>query len=154
MIKKTCTYKDCGLDNVIVRNIDFAVDHEGNAVYEIPNVRGLHKAISVAILRQNRHLSAKEIRYLRTECGWTQSALGNLLNKDGQTIGRWERGEFPADQNDDVLMRLIFGEALGIDPTANVADMLRDCGPIVDMVFLEIEGEDPGNYRPVAKKVA
>lgn len=154
MKKEQYLYRDCGLDNVIVHNIDFATDANGNSVYEIPNILGLHKAIAIAILSQNRHLRAKEVRFLRTECGWTQADLAVKLSKKALTVGRWERAQYPIDKNDDVLMRLIFGETLSIDKSINVADMLRDCGDIVEMEFLEIEGSDPANYQPVGTQLS
>lgn len=154
MNSKECIYIDCGLDNVIVKNVSFVVDDAGNSVYEIPNVFGLHKAISIAILLQNRHLRPKEIKFLRTECGWTQGDLANLINRDSQTVGRWERGDTSSgsiDQNCDVLMRLLFAEALEIDLDAPITDMIKSCGPTLDMEFLEIEGADPTNYRPIVQ---
>jgi DNA-binding transcriptional regulator YiaG len=149
MKMRECNYRDCGLDNVIVKNVDFMVDDKGNSVYEIPNVMGLHLAISIAILQQARALRPKEIRYLRTECAWTQSELASRFDRDAQSIGRWERGEVPVDQSCDVLLRLLFAEELKIDLKATVSDMLRDCGPIMEMDFLEIDGSDPSNYEPL-----
>ena len=57
-------------------------------------------------------INGAELRFLRTEMGLTQADLGNLLSVDGQTVGRYERGDTPMDPTAETLLRRLAGERL------------------------------------------
>jgi DNA-binding transcriptional regulator YiaG len=76
-------------------------DDAGEEVYSIRNIAGSHKLIAHCILKHARGISPKELRSLRTEMGLTQHELGEVVKKDHQTVGRWERGEDRRDGGDD-----------------------------------------------------
>ena len=62
-------YDDCGLENVIIKNVKFIVDDSGDEVVCIPNVNGLHHAIATSILSRKSSMTGAELRFIRTESG-------------------------------------------------------------------------------------
>src|SRR5271166_3861745 len=122
-------YAECGLDNVIIKNMSCVIDDAGEEVYEIPNILGLHKVIAACIVRHPHGISPKELRFLRTEMGMTQGELAEIVKKDHQTVGRWERGEKPIDQNAEALIRLLAAERLALPRTETIEELARRCVP-------------------------
>lgn len=144
-------YTECGLDNVIIRNMEVIVDDAGEEVYELGNVLGLHKVIAACIIRHLHGISPKELRFLRTEMGMTQAELAQIVKKDHQTVGRWERGETLIDPNAEALIRLIAAERLDIPAEATIEELARRCVPAAEIQVIMIDGGDPRNYRPLKK---
>lgn len=105
-------YIECGLENVFIDGIPPVIDDDGDEVVQIPHIAALHAEIARGIVVRDGSISGPELRFLRTEMGMTQAALGKLLNNDGQTIGRWERGEFPIDLTAETVIRRLAGERL------------------------------------------
>jgi DNA-binding transcriptional regulator YiaG len=143
-------YTECGLDNVMISGMNILVDDAGDEVYCIKNVTGLHKVIAHAIIARPHGITPDELRFLRTEMGLTQAELAQIVKKDGQTIGRWERGEKPIDENAEVVIRMVAAEKLGIDPQMTVEEMAARCIPSATFEIIEIDGSNPGNYRLAA----
>lgn len=100
-------YTECGLDNVYLYNIPIINDIEGEEVVCIPKVNKLHKIIAEGIVYKKGLLDAKEIKFLRTQIGFTQEDFAKLLGKKGLSLGRWERGETKIDITTDILIRMI-----------------------------------------------
>ena len=100
-------YKECGLDNVYLYNIPIVKDIEGEEVICIPKVNKLHKIIAEGIIYKKGILNAKEIKFLRTQIGFSQEDFAKLLGKKGLSLGRWERGETKTDVTTDILIRMI-----------------------------------------------
>jgi|SRR5208337_3886222 len=142
-------YTECGLDNVVIKNMPSVVDDAGEEVYEIRNVVGLHRVIAACIIRHPHGISPKELRFLRTEMGMTQAELAEIVKKDHQTVGRWERGEKPIDQNAEALIRLLAAEKLDLPREGTVEDLAKRCVPTAEVQVITIDGEDPRNYRPL-----
>jgi DNA-binding transcriptional regulator YiaG len=125
-----------------------AVDDAGEQVYRIPNVMGLHGLIAHCIVIHEHGISPKELRFLRTEMAMTQGELAQILKKDHQTVGRWERGETAIDENADLIVRMIACEKLNLDPKVGVSELAKRCVPTAEIQIIEIDGTDPKNYQP------
>lgn len=100
-------YTECGLDNVYLYNIPVVKDVEGEEVVCIPKVNKLHKIIAEGIVYKKGLLDAKEIKFLRTQLGFTQEDFAKILGKKGLSLGRWERGETKLDVTTDILIRMV-----------------------------------------------
>jgi DNA-binding transcriptional regulator YiaG len=125
-----------------------AVDDAGEQVYRIPNVMGLHRLIAHCIVIHEHGISPKELRFLRTEMAMTLGELAQILKKDHQTAGRWERGESAIDENADLIVRMIACEKLNLDPKVGVSELAKRCVPTAEIQIIEIDGTDPKNYQP------
>lgn len=142
-------YTECGLDNVMISNMKVITDDAGEEVYSIPNVMGLHKLIARCIVSHNNAISPKELRFLRTEMGLTQQQLGEIVKKDHQTIGRWERGEVPLDATAELVIRLLAEERLDLQTDIPVAELAKRCVPSAEFQVIRIDGRNPKNYKPM-----
>lgn len=143
-------YEECGLDYVTIRNMRVRVDDAGEETYCIPNITGLHKVIAASLIMRRHGLLGQELRFLRTELGMTQAELGQLVKKDHQTIGRWERGETPVDENAEVVIRTYAAEALGIPREVTIEELARRCVPSAEIEAIEIDASNPNDYRRLA----
>jgi len=105
-------YIECGLDNVYINGLSPIVDDDGDEVIQIPFIAALHAEVARGIIMSKGAISGKELRFLRTEMGMTQAQLAEKVDVDGQTVGRWERGETPTNSTAELVIRRIAGERL------------------------------------------
>lgn len=143
-------YKACGLDNVIIRGLDPVIDDDGHKVHRIPNINQLHKVIAEAIVRLPFAMGGKELRFLRTELGFTQSELARIVHREPLAISRWERGEIEIDSNAEVVIRMLTCEKLDINACDGVQQVAGFVVPSADSSPILIDGSDPSHYRPLA----
>ncbi len=148
-MKQRYRYTECGLDNVVLENIDVVTDHAGEETVCIPAINKLHDLIATCILRRHSRMSGKELRFLRTRMGMTQGQLAELLHRDAQTIARWEKGESEIDGNAETLFRLLAAENLGISLNADVQTVSRWSVPSDGPQEIVLLAEGDG-YRPRA----
>jgi transcriptional regulator with XRE-family HTH domain len=141
-------YKASGLDNVKLIGLPVMLDDDGDACVVIKNVNGLHKAIAEAIVNCHRCISAKELRFLRTLMGKTQAELAGDVNKDTQSVGRWERGEHPIDANAEALIRLMAREKLELRLDAFVSEVTGWSAKGGDR-WIRIDASNPEKYKSV-----
>jgi len=107
MTKIDYRYDECGLDNVILVNLECCQDDEGEAVIIVPNINVLHRSLVKAVAEKGTAMSPQELRFVRTEIGLTQAELANVVDRDAQSIGRWERGEKPIDRTAETIIRIL-----------------------------------------------
>lgn len=100
-------YTMCGLDNVYLENGYTHTQTTYGLAVKIEDSEGLDRAIAVALINGNAHLNGKEIRFMRTMIGMSQGDLAaQWLNKDAQTIARWEKGTNQIPCAEEMLFRL------------------------------------------------
>lgn len=145
-LKMEYEYRASGLDNVKLIGIQAVLDDEGDACVVIKNVNELNKAIAEAIVNCRRGVSGKELRFLRTLMGKTQAELAGDVNKDTQSVGRWERAEHPIDANAEVLIRLMAREKLELRLDASVSEVTGWSAQSGDR-WIRIDARDPDRYR-------
>lgn len=144
-------YTECGLDNVLIDGMMPCEDDDGDEVVVIPNIRGLHRAIAAGIVEHLSGMSGQELRFLRTEIGMTQAELAQVVHRDAQSIGRWERGEVNIDSTAEALVRLLAIEELKIDVgDERIAELSKRCVPTDNIQQILIDGSDPNDYKPIA----
>lgn len=141
-------YKASGLDNVKLIGVQIVLDDDGDACVVVRNINGLHKAIAEAIVNCRRGITGKELRFLRTLMGKTQAELAGDVNKDTQSVGRWERGEHPIDANAEALIRLMAREKLELRLDAPVSEVTGWSAQKAD-TWIRIDARDPDKYRSV-----
>jgi len=125
----TLHYIDCGLDNVYLHGVSTCVDDAGQEVLTIPAIGILHKAIAESVLKQEGLLSSREVRFLRTEMGLTQTELAELLGKDEQTIARWEKGVIALPKAEEMILRVLAYEILSIGGQPFATEMSKAVRP-------------------------
>lgn len=142
-------YTECGLKNVFINGLEFVVDDEGDEIITIPAVNELHRVIALGIVSHKHGISPDELRFLRTEMGYTQAELATLVHHDKQSVGRWERGEFEIDGSAETIIRRLAIEKLNLDSAAGMDELSRRSVPTVKPQPIQIQhGNDDGfRYR-------
>lgn len=84
-------YRDCGLENVFLMNGFTRRETPYGVTYAIDDVDGLHAAVARALAKKPVPLSGAEFRFLRQYLKMSQRRFGELLDKDEQSVAKWEK---------------------------------------------------------------
>jgi len=141
-------YTECGLDNVFLRDLPMVKDKAGEETVTIPYINKLHRVIRLGLALKESGLDPKELRFLRTELGLTQAEMAEIVHKDAQTVGRWERGETPLDESAETLIRLMTLEVL--EHEISVRDVAKQSVSSATPAPHIIDASDPRDYRLLA----
>lgn len=135
-MKKPYHYTECGLDYVyLVDGFEVIKTAYGPAV-QVANAGKLDRAIALAVVRHQKRLTGREVRFLRGLLDMTQQELGGALGKDAQTVARWEKGKTELPPTEDIAIRQIYLEKMGhrqrfIDTSRQVADLTARMEPVM-----------------------
>lgn len=142
MLRQPYQYKESGLDNVYIHNLPIITDVNGEKTFYIRKINELHKAIAEGIVNKRGLINGKEIRFLRTEMGYTQNNFSELLGKEAQACGRWERDENAIDKTTDSLIRISAARYLNLKIDIDDISKLNSDNNI--STSIDIDGR---NYR-------
>ena len=140
MLNQPYHYIESGLDNVYIYNMPVIKDIDGHQTFYISKINLLHKAIAEGIIQKQGLLNAKEIRFLRTEMGYTQKQFSEILGKEAQACGRWERGENPIDKTTDSLIRISAASYLQLK--SDIEDISIRNSATVSETYINIDGKN------------
>lgn len=101
-------YVESGLDNITLLNVPIYECHNNHRLPVIPDITGLHRVLSQAILEKESPLTGKEIRFLRKEMGFKAKDLADLLGVSKEYLSKLENGKAKISTTLDNLTRLIF----------------------------------------------
>ncbi|MGO8068713.1 helix-turn-helix domain-containing protein [Rhizobium leguminosarum] len=101
-------YKDCGLDNIYLKNGFNVENHDGEQYLTVTDIDGLHKAIGMHIVLGRKAPSGQELRFIRNELGMSQSDLARVLDISDQSVARWEKGKCEANGAAVFALRLVY----------------------------------------------
>ena len=122
-------YRQCGLDHVyLVNGYERANTKYGESI-RIHDIDGLHRAIGMYLIERKRPLTGAEVRFIRHELDLSQRGLGALLDKSGQTVARWEKGEVQIDGTAERLLRLLYKNHAQPSSRTAIRKMLESLGP-------------------------
>ena len=107
--QQTYHYKECGLDNVYLRNVDVRVCEScGEKSLRIPRIKELHTTIGRAVAMQPCPLRGPDIRFLRKQLGFSAREWATSLRTDVSTLSRWENDQQDIGIQSDALIRLLY----------------------------------------------
>lgn len=141
-------YTECGLDDVILCNLDVVQADDGEEVIIIPYINLLHKKLASIIITADGAMSGKELRFLRTHLRLTQDEMAHTLHKGRLTIGRWERGESVIDNATEIVVRGLVAEHLV--EKISLFEVSEKCVQKTHKPQIKIDGSDPKNYSLIA----
>ncbi len=142
-------YTECGLQNVYIDGLEIVLDDDGDEVITIPAINELHRVIAMGIVSHEHGMSGGELRFLRTEMGYTQAELSILVHHDKQSIGRWERSEFEIDSSAEAIIRRLAIEKLLLNIDSGIDELSRRSVPSVKTQPINIKKAD-GAYELLA----
>jgi len=89
---------------------------------------------------------------LRTEMGMTQAELAQLLHRDTQTVGRWERGEVALDATPDIVIRQLAAEKLRLLLETSIEKQSRKVTPKAyrEPIHIQLTKNKKAPYKLVA----
>jgi len=140
-------YIESGLKNVYIDGLEFVTDDDGDKIITIPAVNELHRVIALGIVSHQHGISAEELRFLRTEMGYTQAELAALVHHDRQSVGRWERGEFDIDSSAETIIRRLAIEKLELSPEVGMEELSRRSVPTVKSQTIQIQHSNDDGYH-------
>ena len=142
-------YDECGLDNVILKDLTVQTADDGEETVTVPYIGVLHRVLTIAVATKESSLQPKELRFLRTEMGLTQAQLAQSVGRDVQAIGRWERGENPIDSSAEIVVRAMALQHV-MEDLPKIETMATWTIPAaIDEPFV-IDARDPEHYQRLA----
>lgn len=131
--------------------LEFVRDDDGDEIITIPAVNELHRIIALGIVSHEYGISGDELRFLRTEMGYTQAELAELVHHDKQSIGRWERGEYDMDSSAEAIIRRLAIEKLSLNIDSGIDELSRRSIPTAQTQHINIrKTNDNGCYELAA----
>lgn len=122
-------YSESGLDNVFIEGIQPVLDDDGDEAIIIESINVLHAVIAEGIVRHTHSMSGKELRFLRTEMGLTQSELGGVVHVDRQTVARWEKEDTAIAPAAETVIRQLAIERLNLPLRDGIETLSRSAKP-------------------------
>lgn len=104
-------YVACGLPNVYLKNGYEETDTPSGKVFKIKDLKGLHHAIAMGLVKSDAPLTSDEFRFLRTELGLSRTTLAGYFGLSSEAIKKKESGENPIRRIEDIALRQIYAEA-------------------------------------------
>ncbi len=143
--KEPLKYRGCGLDDVfLVSGYDTESTLHGDGV-RIRHLDKLHDAIGLFLVTNRKVLNGKELRFLRTQMGLTQSDLARFMGCNAQQVARYEKDQNEVPGPADRLIRLLYkdhvkeaGSRLAIKKVLDTLDRLDDVSSS-PMVFKQVD---------------
>lgn len=111
---ETYHYKESGLDNVYLENIDVYRCTCGEYYVSIPAVTELNTLIAMNIINKKAFLTGSEIRYLRKNAGLSATDFAEFIGVNKSTLSRWENDKQTLDKSSDRMIRLFYLSFKGI----------------------------------------
>ncbi len=131
-MSKYFQYTACGLDNVWLANgFKIKVTRHGNAV-AVNDVDGLHKLIAETLIDKPGRLTGKEFRFLRTQLGLSQEALGAMLDFSENAVSLWERKDTVPATCDQWLRMSVLAKLEG---QAKLADAIARTRSVHKLIY-------------------
>ncbi len=139
-------YTECGLDNVFIEGALQGPDHSGEDSVTIPAIGLLHRVIAEGIVTHPAKMTGQELKFLRSEMGFTQAQLGEILKVKLLTVSRWERNAPPIQDSAEMLVRLLAVDALGLDVELDVRSVSDKVTEAAQVQEIRIDGSERGQY--------
>ena len=140
MTRDTHHYRECGLTNIHLLNGFTYKETRHGRVVSIQDMDGLHRAIGTHLAKEKRALTGAELRFFRIELGLSQTMLGMLLGKTGQSVARWEKGQSRIDATADRVVRLLYTQQTGANE--DIRSALQELAALDDFAEEEVCFED------------
>ncbi len=142
-------YTECGLQNVYIGGISKMTDDDGDDVILILAINQLHRVIAAGIVSHVKGMDGAELRFLRTEMGYTQAELAVLVHRDKQSIGRWERSEKEIDGSSEAVIRKLAIEKLDLNVKIGMEQLTMSSVPTAEVQPIKINAVK-GGYELIA----
>lgn len=143
-----CLYMVSGLDNV--RLLGYPLAREPGAV-KIERINVLHKVIALGIVQRPGPLMGREIRYLRTELGFTPEDLADLIDTQADLIRTAEnRLTLALPLTNDVELRRLIYTHFDLEMPLIQTICARSAADRTDDFFVEVTPDAASHWKLAA----
>ena len=143
-------YKECGLDNVWIKDgVEYHDTPYGRGI-SIHKQANLHKAIGLDIAKSLYNMRPQELRFLRIEMELSQKNLGALIGVDAQTIARWEKGETEISGPAELIIKSLYIQHAGEHP--DIQNLCHDLAELDETAYAQERQftQESGEWHKVA----
>ena len=144
---KNIKYDASGLDNIVICGTKvYHCDNCGERYLQYGNLEEIDAAIADALLKKEKPLTGKEIRFLRTWKGYSGQQFSKLLNSSAAHLYRIEAEDSSVNDKFDRLVRLAI-MSLATERNYEIRDMLE--GKIETVKYSRMELKSKGGHYSV-----
>lgn len=115
-------YRHFALPNLFLANGYEEIITEDGVEREYHQEDELEQCVRRLLLRNPAPLRGWDLRFLRHGLGLSQSEFGQMVERDAQTVARWEKSPDPVPKFADVMIRIRFAERF--EPSLAIGDVL------------------------------
>ncbi len=138
-------YQASGLDNIVIHGVKaYHCDNCGEQYIQYGNHDEIDAVIAEALLKKQKILTGKEIRFLRTWKGYSGQRFAKLLSSSAAHLYRIEAKNSSVNKKFDRLVRLAI-MSLATDRNDELHDMLEGKKELVKYNRIEIQSKG-GHY--------
>ena len=116
-------YQHFALDNLYLANGYREMQTSHGIEREYDREDELEQCVRRVLLRKSGLLRGWDLRFLRRGLELSQADFGKMVDKDAQTVARWEKSAEPITKLVDLMIRARFAERF--EPEIKTAELLR-----------------------------
>jgi DNA-binding transcriptional regulator YiaG len=150
-VKNWLHYRLCGLDNVwLARGYQIKDTKYGRAV-SVSDTEGLHRLLTLALIKKAGLLSGKEFRFLRVQLGLSQQGLGRFLGGLSENaVSLWERKNTVPAIYDHWLRLMVIAKFSGDTKVADAVERIHTVEKLIHQDYV-VKGLDAKRRVEVVK---
>lgn len=136
----TKKYTECGLDNVVLKGVDYhKCEVCGEEYFGFNDMDQLHAEIARILIAKTQALTGQEIRFLRTYLGYAGAVFAKLIGYRHETLSRIENHKQLSTRTLDILVRSLVANKLP-DRNYKLHDIwLKESGVLFKRIELQAQ---------------
>jgi DNA-binding transcriptional regulator YiaG len=133
-------YQHFAVPNLFLVNGYEEIHTQDGIVREYTQEDELEHCVRRLLLRNPRALRGWDLRFLRNGLDLSQADFGQMVDRDAQTIARWEKSSEPVPKFADVMIRIRFAERF--EPALGIRDVMSFCDgsahPLPNLILFKL----------------
>ena len=119
----------------------------GEEAVSFPDAEGLHRALSLAIIQEDRPLMGSELRFIRKTLDWSATKMANAIGVNPKHLSRWENGHDPVGAQSDRALRYLVAVLIPAVESWSVEDIVTLKHPKREPEPITMKATDHGWQR-------
>jgi DNA-binding transcriptional regulator YiaG len=150
-VKNWLHYRLCGLDNVWLASGYQIKDTKYGRAVSVSDTEGLHRLLTLALIKKAGLLSGKEFRFLRVQLGLSQQGLGRFLGGLSENaVSLWERKNTVPAIYDHWLRLMVIAKFSGDTKVADAVERIHTVEKLIHQDYV-VKGLDAKRRVEVVK---
>jgi DNA-binding transcriptional regulator YiaG len=150
-VKNWLHYRLCGLDNVWLASGYQIKDTKYGRAVSVSDTEGLHRLLTLALIKKAGLLSGKEFRFLHVQLGLSQQGLGRFLGGLSENaVSLWERKNTVPAIYDHWLRLMVIAKFSGDTKVADAVERIHTVEKLIHQDYV-VKGLDAKRRVEVVK---